>query len=845
LFCPLQFRSSHQGLGAILLLQSSFQCLLTRNDPIEKNQIRLLELHAASLDKADLQGTIHIQNVTEKPELGYDHDTPPPPVTPAAVNSTTAATSIPYTALSHHWGPRGGKSIIRIIKNDLSYEITIRANLEPALRTMRSKITAGDAASRFYWIDAICIDQSDPNDKDKQIPMMAQIYNGAKRVCVWLGSEFPESKVAIGFIQKLNDLDGLTKLLTEENTFAEWDAFAQLVRQPWFSRRWIVQEIAVARDAIMSFGESAVDWEDFANAMSLFASLKEDIRKLFQSRRELHFNPDHLGDIMESGANKLVQAKSAIFRTKHNKQISEHLLSLEGLISILTVFDVEDPMDLIYSILWLSKDARPGPSRRNAAKNHPNAVPTPAGTPHGSREGSLDPESSEYNALVRFVPNGLDTPRDDCLDVDDDETDHDQHKPMGPNLAVPGSDARTVREIEREHSPTRAPIAINHKQPVFDLCREVLQFIVKKSNRLDMMCFPWAPEPRLEDHSLKYRVDETAAAAAEPFVPEPKHPSWLCCRKNSTFGRNPKGQYRRKLADPLVGTPGIGQRTYLACGKTRAYGKTGADVVEFSGRKMTVSGLFFDQIDQIELPAQAGNIPPAWTIMAMWEDTKTYPPDRFWRTLVADSDLYGKDPPTHYKLACQWAFSQRAEGDYVYPSELLTHMECPKIAADFLRRVQAVAWGRRLFMIKGIKDGGVISDGYLGLAPEAAQKGDLVCILKGCSAPVVLRKVVGKKRRATQHNQERGRASRQRSNNPSDGPDSPQSVMSVPTIRVTGGGEKESDDREEDHDERLDALDVDIEYQFIGDCYVHGIMDGEAFQYMDERGRVEKRFVLV
>jgi Heterokaryon incompatibility protein (HET) len=153
--------------------------------PLGKCQIRLLELHEASSHDGDLQGTIHIMTLPEERELG-SHPSP------AEINIASPATiSVEYSALSHHWGPRGDTSSIKIITNSLTpHEITIRRNLEPALRQLRSKIRADDEASRYYWIDAICINQKDPDDKDKQIPMMAHIYNGAKRVCVWLGDEF-------------------------------------------------------------------------------------------------------------------------------------------------------------------------------------------------------------------------------------------------------------------------------------------------------------------------------------------------------------------------------------------------------------------------------------------------------------------------------------------------------------------------------------------------------------------------------------------------------------------------------------------------------------------------------
>jgi hypothetical protein len=51
---------------------------------------------------------------------------------------------------------------------------------------------------------------------------------------------------------------------------------------------------------------------------------------------------------------------------------------------------------------------------------------------------------------------------------------------------------------------------------------------------------------------------------------------------------------------------------------------------------------------------------------------------------------------------------------------------------EYLELAQAVVWGRRLIKMR---------NGTIGLGPRAAERGDLVCILFGCSVPVVLRKL--------------------------------------------------------------------------------------------------------
>lgn len=41
--------------------------------------------------------------------------------------------------------------------------------------------------TRLFWIDAVCINQQDVDERSIQVPLMREIYQGADRVVVWLG----------------------------------------------------------------------------------------------------------------------------------------------------------------------------------------------------------------------------------------------------------------------------------------------------------------------------------------------------------------------------------------------------------------------------------------------------------------------------------------------------------------------------------------------------------------------------------------------------------------------------------------------------------------------------------
>ena len=109
-------------------------------------------------------------------------------------------------------------------------------------------------------------------------------------------------------------------------------------------------------------------------------------------------------------------------------------------------------------------------------------------------------------------------------------------------------------------------------------------------------------------------------------------------------------------------------------------------------------------------------------------------PHHFWRTLVADRDPSGSPAPKLYYTALDNALTKRnSNGDLITPD--LIRQGRPEDMVAFLQRAQDVIWNRKFFLLQRA------AAPRFGLGPTKAQKGDSVCILFGCSVPVVLRKV--------------------------------------------------------------------------------------------------------
>ena len=94
----------------------------------------------------------------------------------------------PYNAVSYVWGADTlGRTIdvalLGTVKvTDNLYEILKHARLQEWYRWAR------------VWVDAICINQLDDNEKAVQIPVMKDIYSNARDVFIWVGDCFPNEE---------------------------------------------------------------------------------------------------------------------------------------------------------------------------------------------------------------------------------------------------------------------------------------------------------------------------------------------------------------------------------------------------------------------------------------------------------------------------------------------------------------------------------------------------------------------------------------------------------------------------------------------------------------------------
>jgi hypothetical protein len=132
----------------------------------------------------------------------------------------------PYDALSYVWGESDKTRHICVDLLDLS----INPNLHDALTHLRHPYI-----ERIIWVDAVCINQANEAEKERQILFMAKIYGQATRVVVWLGEAAEKSDQALEEIRVAGGKISKNSLKKE----AIEKAILALLRRPWFQRIWV------------------------------------------------------------------------------------------------------------------------------------------------------------------------------------------------------------------------------------------------------------------------------------------------------------------------------------------------------------------------------------------------------------------------------------------------------------------------------------------------------------------------------------------------------------------------------------------------------------------------------
>ncbi|CAI6085741.1 unnamed protein product [Clonostachys chloroleuca] len=303
--------------------------------------------------------------------------------------ATVALDSVPdYEAISYCWGQAADQRQVTCNSATLSITNSLFTGLVAFRRPNRPRI---------LWADAICINQDDLVEKRDQVLLMPEIYSQAKRVLVWLGiaddpvyGRVPLSVVdsiqeALQMIPEFNPEDAsgivatIRALYEDSQRLSEqgkpnlldhdWLPLGSLLSRPWFRRKWMIQEISLAKEVLVHVGNDVqFPWLNIAQLMFSIGVLNIDSAAGLQigkapnvpthqrgrdgtSREPISGDGEAKKTFKGSSFsfNAALQCAAAIYMV----QLFRHTGTLLDGVVVAQLFECTDPRDHVYSLLSL------------------------------------------------------------------------------------------------------------------------------------------------------------------------------------------------------------------------------------------------------------------------------------------------------------------------------------------------------------------------------------------------------------------------------------------------------------------------------------------------------------
>ena len=201
-------------------------------------------------------------------------------------------TEIQFDALSYRCGDPA--STVPIVVNGLTLQVT--RNLEEALRRFRRD---PEGLAPFLWADAICIHQSDLEERGAQVSIMHDIYRKAANVRVWLGEGDTSMIRGLETLERFSrcpcnrshPLVCWTGIMDDFLGQIDLEVFACLERlceAEYWQRVWIVQEASLAASLILHCGNRRGTVQCWARVLAIVNMLWRHLFTLPGNSRSRH-----------------------------------------------------------------------------------------------------------------------------------------------------------------------------------------------------------------------------------------------------------------------------------------------------------------------------------------------------------------------------------------------------------------------------------------------------------------------------------------------------------------------------------------------------------------------------
>jgi hypothetical protein len=292
-----------------------------------------------------------------------------------------------FAALSYVWGDQNITNEIQVNKTP----VPVTANLATALKFVKGHWQAefpnSNASSFRLWVDAICINQSDLDERSSQVSLMGRIFRSANIVFSWLGNDIDGTDLAIKtfniileeifhevrklFPKKIVGSPwrymGLTwmkrypqlcRIDNEDFGNTAWDSIGVFFDNPYWSRVWIFQEMVLASRLLFVHGSTSLRLE----ALELACLYLVGIRSIEAKPVYQHFMDPEIFSALTRGMLLPTRPMAPIGKARGAmlSWTTNETKALKGddafstLISVSMNRECSDPRDYIYGVIGLT-----------------------------------------------------------------------------------------------------------------------------------------------------------------------------------------------------------------------------------------------------------------------------------------------------------------------------------------------------------------------------------------------------------------------------------------------------------------------------------------------------------
>lgn len=275
-----------------------------------------------------------------------------------------------YTAVSYTWANVRATMAIFIAQDTvgdkrgtpkLSKTLMTR-QMVSMLRNLRQP-----HSDRWLWIDAICINQSSPDERCEQVKLMGRIYSSANIVTAWLGhleddfNSFSANQQAFDFIADVLFLGGGSmkqyinkkfgkKVLAKQVDHGEL-YFRRLCSLTYWTRKWVLQEIALAHTVVLQAGPRTMPIKDLE---SIFSVVRDSSDAELEDLQEHAGFSDGVASLLREAVLESPAARVIALRNRSKTVFN----ALHTLLPLCQLHECTEPRDHLYALYNLIGDHR-------------------------------------------------------------------------------------------------------------------------------------------------------------------------------------------------------------------------------------------------------------------------------------------------------------------------------------------------------------------------------------------------------------------------------------------------------------------------------------------------------